>query len=441
MSSSKMGYPAQYNITKLTIDGNDIIGLFQNLSLYEDIYRPAVTGNIIISDTDGAGFIEKYNIEFIEPIEMVIENARGESLEFKGVLNGMRNEYMQGAYKFYTIDFTSEAVRKNEQTFVVDSYKNTSPEEIVKKMVEKLGGNLDTNAKGSKMQYNGSRKRPVDIIKYVLTHGVSEGKNKPEATLNQDSKTEKAKGTTGFLCWETVDGFKFETIDDILAGKVGANHNNYKTILANRNIPMEESMKGIVETLFTQIGDFQTKLRSGAFGSRNISFDMDTGEYKEYTYYNRENMTKKQKEALPEGKVTRFFNKLLDNQKFTNSCEKAQPNTGDQSRKYLNQNSGGQNTFSDQTGQMTLYPQFKFRAGDSIDVQISKVKDAESEGGYDEKHSGKYVIQAVGHHILQDGKAYTKIKTIRSTIHKTKAVRRNHDRTISSSQTGFLRQR
>jgi hypothetical protein len=54
----------------------------------------------------------------------------------------------------------------------------------------------------------------------------------------------------------------------------------------NQGAGMEETMKTIVECNFKQIGDFQTKLRSGAFSATNISFDMDSGEYKEYKYYN-----------------------------------------------------------------------------------------------------------------------------------------------------------
>ena len=134
-------------------------------------------------------------------------------------------------------------------------------------------------------------------------------------------------------------------------------------------------------------------------------------------------MTEKQEKALNdifEGKdgvqsFTRVFMKPISNQKFTNGCPIAQSLTGDQSRAYLNQNSGGQNTFSDQTGHMTLYPQFQFNAGDVLECQISKVKDEKSEGGYDKKHSGKYILQSVAHHFFNEGKAYTKVKTIRST--------------------------
>jgi hypothetical protein len=413
MTQSHFSNPSQFEVSEINIDGQDVTGLFFSISIYEDIYRPAVTGNIIITDSDGAGFIEEYRIEFIEPIKFTFKNALGDEYTFEGVMNGLRNEVVDGSVKFYTIDFTSTSVRKNEETFVVKSYRNANPEDIVREMVDKLEKPLTTQARGKQMQYLGSRKRPVDIIKYVLTHGLSQT---TEATDKQNSKEEEAKGTTGFLCWETVDGFKFESIDDVLAGRSGTLHDGYKTLLVNNSNDMETLMKSIVQIQFKQIGDYQTKLRSGAFGAVNISFDMDTGEYKEYKYYNRDNMTEKQKEAFPEGSISRYFMKPIDNQKYTNTCERAQPLTGDQSRGYLNQNCGRQNTFSDQTGQITLYPQFNFKAGDIIDVQISKVKDEESQGGYDKKHSGKYIMQAVAHHFFTDGRAYTKVKTVRSTI-------------------------
>ena len=376
-----------------------------------------MTGNILLTDTDGAtdqgSFIEKNNIEFIEPISLQFKNASGETLQFEGVLNGLRNEYMKSGLKYYLVDFSSESVRKNEQTFVTESFRDTSPQAIVQQMIQKVGGNLESSASGKNMQYLGARRRPLDIVKYVCTHGLSQ---QTEATEQDDQRDEEAKGSTGFLCWETTKGYNFESIDDVLAGKAGTQHTGYSTQLVNKSLPMDRLMKTIVKSDFTQIGDFQTKLRSGAFGGMNVSFDMDTGIYKEYTFYNDKNMTDKQKKLFPKGTLSRYFMKPIDNQKYENSCQKAQPLTGDQSRGYLNQNAGRQNTFSDQTGEFTLYPSFNIKAGDTFECKLNKIKGERSQGDPDKKHSGRYIVQAVGHHFFADGKAYTKLKTIRSTI-------------------------
>jgi len=419
MTESTFSNPTQYETTEVMIDDQDVRGLFLSISIYENIYSPLVTGEIVINDTDGAGFIEENNLEFIEPISLKFKNANGDTLEFKGVLNKLKNEVVMGSRKTYCLEFSSETMRKNEATFVTNAYKETNPEEIVEEMVEKLGGTLNTKVRAKKMNYVASRKRPRDIIEYVCTHALTQ---ETEATLNDDSTREEAKGTTGFLCWQTLDEFKFASVKDILDGKVGTEHKDFKTQLANRNLSMDDSMKSIIQYEFKQIGDFQTKLRSGAFRSKNVSMDLDTGIYKEYEYDNITNMTDKQKEAMNEitkGSAelyTRVYFKPISNQKFTNDCPIALPLTGDQSRGYLQQNSGGQNTFNDQVGMFTFYPHFEFHAGDILDCKISQVKDEENaQGGYDKKHSGKYVMKSVAHTFMGDGRAYTRVATIRST--------------------------
>ena len=415
---SNFGSPTQYETSSITIDGEDVVGIFLSISIFEDIYRPCVTGNILFLDSDGAtdqgSYIEKNQIEFIEPFECSFKNANGETLKFEGVLNGINDVYVEAGKKYYKANFTSKSVRENEKNFVVKSFKDTPPQDIVSEMIKLIGGDLRSNTSGKNMQYLGSRKRPLDIVKYVCTHGLTQD---TQATDSGDKTEEEAKGTTGFLCWETLEGYNFASCTDVLKGTVGTTHSDYKTVLANRGLSMDELMKSIVKYDFDQIGDFQTKLRSGAFGGKNISFDMDKGIYKEYTFYNKENMTDKQKEAFgEEGTVSRFFSKPIDNQKFTNDCQKAQPLHGDQSRAYLNQNAGRQNTMSDQSGHFTLYPSFTMKAGDTFECQVNKVKGEKADGGPDKKHSGRYVIQAVGHHIFSDGTAYTRIKTLRSTI-------------------------
>ena len=173
-------------------------------------------------------------------------------------------------------------------------------------------------------------------------------------------------------------------------------------------------MKNVIEFKFDQLqGDFQSKLRSGAFKNTVVSFDLDKGYYKEFTYDDTQNMTAKQREAG--GDVpTRIMVRSYNNEQHQNSCEKATDNQFDQSREYLAQNTVRQNTANDQTGNFALPPSFTMRAGDAFNIKIPKVE-SEKGGGTDKKHSGKYIIKQVGHHFFQDGRAYTKITTVRST--------------------------
>ena len=58
--------PQQFKMKEVMIDGEDVIGIYQSIEIFENIYLSAVTGSITILDTDGGGFIEKQKIEFNE---------------------------------------------------------------------------------------------------------------------------------------------------------------------------------------------------------------------------------------------------------------------------------------------------------------------------------------------------------------------------------------
>ena len=151
---------------------------------------------------------------------------------------------------------------------------------------------------------------------------------------------------------------------------------------------------------------------------------MDKGAYKEFEYdgtQEKDMMTDKQKEIVK--KPTRILMKPFTNERFTNECKRSQPNTNDQSRESLQQNNARQNTFNDQTGSVTCYPQFMVHAGDTVELKINKVVSGDAKGtGENRKHSGKYVVKQIGHHFSSDGRAFSKITTIRSSTQQDKST-------------------
>ena len=423
MSQDQFSGPTQYILDDIKIDNKGVRALFVSMSIYENIFIPAVTGEIMLLDTDGSGFMEKEGIEFLEDFTFTVRNANDEELTFEGHLNGLRDETVKDSKRVYVIEFCSKVVRENEQSFVTKKFDNVQPEEIISEMLDKKLKAENTNmmGQGKPMSFVGSRKKPLDVVKYVLTHGIATGKNTPNAGFKETGKPQEdeVKGFTGFLCWETTKEFRFASIDEILAGEVGEKHTEFKRQLQNRSLSMEQTMKGIIDYEFPRLADNQSKLRSGAFKNTVISFDMDKGTYTEYTYEDDKHMTEKQKKAFD--RTSRVISKPYLNERFSNECEKEKENVGDQSREYLSQNCIRQNTFDDQLGEFTLPPQLEMHAGDLIEVKLSKVE-SEKEGGYDEKHSGNYIIKGVAHHFFNDSEGYTRISTIRSTTQQDDAT-------------------
>lgn len=411
--------PAEVNLEEILIDGVDVIGLFVSLQIFENIFASVVTGSVAIMDSDGAGFVEDNKIEFNEPFSFSATGAgQDNTLKFEGVLNGLRTESTQNGKRIYVIDFTTAELRKNEETFITKKFEQEKPEDVLKYVLEEKleAASVDISGiKGQPMEFLGSRRKPFWVIKHVLTNGVV----KPEAGDGQNDKKEEKelKGNTGFLCWQTLskDGtnaFRGCDLDQLLEGKFET-HTDYANQIMNSGKSGAEMMKNVVDYNFKTMGDIQSRMKSGAFKSKIVSYDMDTGLYKEFSHSADKDMTDKQKKIVTQ--PTRFFVKPFTNDKFAKKCDKAKPNTGDQSRDYMCQNNSRQNTFNDQTGHMTMYPQFNIHAGDIVEANINKTQTNQKNKMPHDKHSGKYVVKQILHHIEMNGKAYSKITILRST--------------------------
>lgn len=177
-------------------------------------------------------------------------------------------------------------------------------------------------------------------------------------------------------------------------------------------------MNGVIDYNFPRIGNLQDKMRSGALNNTSIYLNMDTGEYKENNFFDPSKLTDKEKEIATS--FTRTMLKPISSEKFNLDCGIAQPDTGDQSKKFLQQNCTRQNTFDDQQGEFTLPPRFDIHAGDTIEFKLGRVE-SKREAGYDKKHSGTYVIKSLAHHIFGTGKSYTKIATSRTNLQQDDA--------------------
>ena len=402
--------PTEFRTKTLTIDGNDVRGLMVSLSVFENIFTPLITGHVTLIETDSAKFIEDYKIEGVEKFECEFETGQ-DSYKFEGYLNGLRNKSNEQQFTMYTFDFTTEEVRKNEETFIVKAYRDKQPKDIVQEMIEKMGGKQDkVQGEGFPLTMLPCNKRPYDVIKYVLRHGAVQDANASEGGV--DNQEEQAKGNGGFMCWATADGFRFNTIEKVMKGEAGGDAGEYKSQMMNKGQGLGEMMKSIVKYDFQIMGDFQAKLRGGAFVSRMYSFDLDKLHYKEYTYDNTDKAGQKMKEFVDAEKPTRLFSICYANERFMNECSKAQQQKYDLRKKFIMQSPGGENTSDDAQGTVTLYPSCKIRAGDKITLKIHKINDAQ----YDKKHSGKYICSEVAHHFnTNDGRAYTRVSVIRAT--------------------------
>lgn len=417
--SMQLDHPAKVKMVEVLIDGVDVIGLFVNIELFENIFLGGVTGSITIMDNDGVSFIETQKLEFIEEISFTFINANDDKIHFEGFMNGLRNEMTSNQVKMYTIDFTSKSVRKNEMKFVNKAFRDMTPEQIIRPMVEeKLENKLIIGNKhntGEEMTWVAGNRKPIDVIRYVLNHGVALDGN-PQYNTSESTSS----GTSGFLCWETLDGYRFSSMTNLFVeGNFTPTHKDYANYLANTSAGKEVKMKTIMTYDFPKVGDFFEKVRSGAVKSNLVSFDLDTGIMNNFSYEaSTDEITEKLLEHVTDS--SRTIMRMFANEKFKNSCEREKSDVGDQSRKYLSQTISKQNSFSDTHGRITLPAQYNIRAGDLIDINIYKIQYRDTSKEPQKKHSGKYLVSQVGHHFFRSGYSYTKLALIRDNKRQSK---------------------
>ncbi len=412
---TEFSFPTQYVFEEANIEGveESIQGLIQSLHIFENIYYGGITGHVVIADGDSAGLIKNSNLEFVEKFTFKCKNALEEVLEFDGYLNGLRNEQTNQRKKLYTIDFVSKSVRRNScSQRITKSYSGETPSDIADEMTEILKSEVSGAGKsGEGIFMTGGNRTPLDIMKFVCNNGVAT----EEAKLSdkKNSTEQEVTGSSGFFYWETLDGYRFASIKEVSEGKSFNEFTDYYLRMGRTSKSMDDMMNSVMDYEFPKISDFQNKLESGSLKSLLTSLDMDTGKYLEIIYTATDGMTEKQKKLALECDPQRVFNRVYMNEDRNNKCEKAKSNEFDKSRKSLQLNSSAQHTFSDQHGKFTLPPRYSMRAGDLFEVKIASTT-LENMTEFEEKHSGKYIIKQVGHHMFINGQSYTKIATIRN---------------------------
>ena len=81
------------------------------------------------------------------------------------------------------------------------------------------------------MTWVAGNRKPIDVIRYVLNHGVALDGNPQYEYFRVNIQS---TGTSGFLCWETLDGYRFSSMTNLFVeGNFAPTHKDYANYLAN----------------------------------------------------------------------------------------------------------------------------------------------------------------------------------------------------------------
>lgn len=311
-------------------DPINLIPQLQTLTLYEDIFSPVLSGEVLISDN--AGYFDNLPISGNEKL-VVKFKARTYDSE-NAAVNLIHREFdvikisnirqVNDFTKTYMLHFISPEAKKNETMKISRGFKNMRISEIVEKIVTGTYDELETGGepeglgfsvvsageetKSSKplspkltdehiqshfedISENGRQAtelfiektkyeepvvtipymRPFEIIKWLSSRAV---RNAGDSPLAAD-----------FLFFENKRGFQFTSITSLLE----TNNLDSKSVLkfgnAFQNIPGQSNVVDRVENLTIEdCYDVLNNIKAGNYSSRLFTYDFSTGRVKETTY-------------------------------------------------------------------------------------------------------------------------------------------------------------
>lgn len=262
MSDSNVVSTSQFKIKKLAIVSKigpiDVSGLFEELNIYDCIFTPCITGNILINDS--IGLTNKLAFDGSEVL--VVEMGKTEQ---DAVFSKSFRIYKQSERKSinlnseaYLLHFVSDEFILSQQTRVAESFKETYSKVVERILKEYLG--VRDDMVGYFEESEGIRnvlipnKKPFDAIKFCSKRALN-----------------KKKSPT-FLFFENKLGYNFVTLSSMLASKPVHDINFQIKNLADDG---KELMGAIKYEVISQF-DLNKSIKSGLFAGTFVGFDLTT---------------------------------------------------------------------------------------------------------------------------------------------------------------------
>lgn len=262
MSDSQILQTAQHTINKLSIVSKigdiDITGIFEELNIFDSIFNPCMTGNILINDS--IGLSNKLSFDGSEILIVDIGKTANDA-----VIKKTFRIYKQGSRKSlnlsseaYVLHFVSDEFILSQQMKVSQSFKTTYSDIAYKILNTYLGvGN-----KNISMFENSSgvrniiipNKSPFEAIDFCAKRAVN-------STISPT-----------FLFFENKLGYNFVTTSTLLS-KAAVHDINFQP----KNISMntQELMGAMHYEIISQF-DLNKNIRAGMYAGTFIGFDINS---------------------------------------------------------------------------------------------------------------------------------------------------------------------
>jgi len=402
---------------------------------FEDIFSPTITAKIKVMDTgnviapkenpdgDKQSIYNGLPLRGGERLSIRISgnSEKNPGLDFSKNSNGylyvssITDVISETQRESFTLHLTSRESITNETSRVPKKFNPSSTIDnsvraiLNDYLIAKKIGKIDKTS--NKYGFVGNMRKPFTILTWLASKSV------PESS---------GSGTAGFLFYQTIDGFQFRSIDNLIeqSPKATYTYSEATTSYDSEDKKDDNDLK-ILNYITDKNQNLIEKLRLGAYSSQRLFFNPLDFNFSNtvFTYNNYSKKTKNLGKKLELPKISNSSNLGLDevptrimSQILDVGTMDPGVSTSQNSDPSLHQSQSlmRYNTLFTQTMSIMVPSNTNLRAGDIIECQFPKISESDAKE-YDSETSGLYMIKELCHHFDVE-RSYTSMKLIRDTF-------------------------
>ena len=423
--SSSVYQTTQFKIKQLTItvpSGQvfDISGIFDELNLFESIFTPCRSGNVLIRD--GVGLFEKLNFKGNETLTVSVEKSENNPevfdyiKEFK-IYKVTDRENVTPTSQMYILHFVNEDFVFSNQKKVSQSYTSLYSDTVVKILKDYLNVPFEANNSGKSRISN---VYPTDAAKDFIIPNLSPFQAIEWITKRSTSSQYKVPD---YLFYENVAGYNFLPVSFLWSLDPRFNINAKPKNLTES---IGDELLGARDLKVLSQFSMIDSIKDGSFAGKFVGFDTYTKTVLVRNVSNAFDLAKTNHGNKVENltnattKDNKDFRDMYDSRVVTYPFAFTRAQTS-----YIKQNNAKASTFLDNTHdyvfqrrsffsnmlqkriELTMPGNFGLGCGFLVNLDVPKFASRETGSDTDDTLSGKYIIIATRHIIK-----YNKHETI-----------------------------
>jgi len=397
------------NCTLIPTEGSSLSEEFEisagnpSITYYESLKSPSISLSLQFIDVDQ--LISREGITGGEYLDLIIQTPNYEDFVISPdkhflMLNSVKDVKTSSSKQVATLEFVSVESIVNETSRVSKRFSGNVSDLVAELLIGdkrgiKTSKNLDKDQAFNKYSFIGNMKRPFDTIQWLCPKAATDDKN------------------CGFLFYETLDGYFFKSIQNLLDADA--------TVYEKPEKPVDSDFR-IIENNLDSSNDIGMNCRLGMYANKTIYVDLETGTTKT-TDYKISEIGLKKPPKLPNGLEdfpTRLMLRLLDKGAMQKGSKKDEKEKETELAIFQNKSYARNNLLFSQSLSISVPFNPDMRAGQMIEVKLPVKKSGEQEqtdygSERDNDISGRYLVSELKHNIA-NRKANTQLKLIRDVF-------------------------